>query len=154
MPSTIMWHMRTDLPARIGVRLGVRVRSPNPNPVPIPHPYPTHNARIGFAHHWAETQAHHCAVTGANRGPLVHCAAEHVTSCTGAHWRHCRTRKEAFAEANCSLELVELKREARAWELARAKAGGLAAVTDVVLRPGPAAADAAALRRGYRRRTP
>ena len=125
MPSTIMWHMRTDFPAR-----------------------------IGFAHHWAETQAHHCAVTGVNSGPLVYCAAEHVTSCTGAHWRHCHTRKEAFVEANCSLELVELKREARAWELERAKAGGLAAVTDVVLRPGPAAADAAAVRRGHRRRTP
>ena len=83
MPSTIMWHMRTDLPAR-----------------------------IGFAHHWAETQAHHCAASGVKSGPLVHCAAEHVTSCTGAHWRHCHTRKEAFVEANCSLELVELKREA------------------------------------------
>ena len=56
MPSTIMWHMRTDLPAR-----------------------------IGFAHHWAETQAHHCAASGVKSGPLVHCAAEHVTSCTGAH---------------------------------------------------------------------
>ena len=115
MPSTILWHMRTDLPARIGVRLGVRVRSPYPNPVPTPNPNPTHNARIGFAHHWAETQAHHCAASGVKSGPLVHCAAEHVTSCTGAHWRHCHTRKEAFVEANCSLELVELKREARAW---------------------------------------
>lgn len=91
-PSTLVWHQRTKKRTA----------------------YPP-----AFAHHWKEEQPsanHHCeppASTWVRCGWNTRRAS--TTSCNGARWLRCTSRREAYVAANCSTNLFELKRVAAKW---------------------------------------
>lgn len=93
-PSTLIWHMR--------------------NKHRTAH-------RIAFAHHWLEESGRHC-LPPPSSWPWVRCGYLRLasgrgmsTSCSGARWLRCTTRRDAYGPAACSGSLTELKHAADAW---------------------------------------
>lgn len=94
-PTTLIWHMRMKWKAA---------------------------HRVAFAHHWLEVEGRHCVPPPWRTDPSwVRCGWQTkramTTSCTGARWLRCTSRRAAYTASNCSMALTELKRTAATWLL-------------------------------------
>lgn len=87
-PSTLYWHMRTNVPYR-----------------------------IAYAHAWLHGEGRHCHLPPAASSVKCRRAERSKThSCADGTWMRCALAGlHAYQVANCSTQLVELKHAAKAW---------------------------------------